>query len=66
MSDLLIALVKNPGILLAGFKETWRRIFERIVIKFTGPEATMACQDEHMCNILKTVIEDAVHGVQAI
>ena len=37
-----------------------------ILIKFTGPEATMEYQDDQMCVILKVVIDGAVHEVQSI
>ena len=36
------------------------------MIKVTRPEATMACQDYNLCDRHKAVIDDAVHGVQAI
>ena len=44
----------------------WLRLFAKIVLKATGPEATMACQDYQMRGRLKAVTEGAVHGVQAI
>ena len=42
----------------------WRRIFAKIVLKFTGPEATMAFQDDQMCSGLKSGIDGAIHRVQ--
>ena len=44
MSVRLIAFDKQSGVRLFGVRETWRCIFSEIVIKFTGPEATMSCQ----------------------
>ena len=41
-------------------------MFAKIVLKVTEPEAAMACQDDHMCAGIKTVINGAVHRVQAI
>ena len=36
------------------------------MVKVTVLEATMACQDDHICARLKAVIDGAVHRVQAI
>ena len=44
----------------------WRHIFSKIVLKVTGPEATMAFQDDYLCVGLKAGIGDAIHGVQAL
>ena len=46
--------------------ETWRRIFDKVVLKVTGQEATMGCQYDQMCAGLKAVIDVTVHSVQAI
>ena len=46
MSGWLIALDKQPGVRPVGVGETWRRLFANIVLKVTGPEATMKCQDD--------------------
>ena len=66
MSGHLIALDKNPGVRPVGVGETWRSLFSKIVLKVTVPEATMACQDDHMCAILKAGINGAIHKVQAL
>ena len=65
MFGRLIALDKQPGVQPVGIGEMWRRIFAKIVLKFTGPEATIAFQDDHMCAAFKAVIDSAIHGVQA-
>ena len=36
------------------------------MINVTGPEATMACQDDQIFAGLKALIDGAVYGVQAI
>ena len=46
--------------------ETWRRIFSKIMLKITGPEATMACQHDQLCAGIKEGINGAFHGVQDI
>ena len=51
---------------MVGVGEMWQRLFSKIVLNVTGPEATMACQDGQLCARLKAVIEGVVHGVQAI
>ena len=66
MSGRLIALDELPGMHPVGVGETWRRIFAKIMLKITGPEATMACQDKQLCAGLKAGIDGAVHGVKAI
>ena len=66
MSGLLIALDKQYGVCPVGVGETWRRIFDKIMLKVTGPEATMVCQDDQTCSGLKAGIDGAIHGVQAI
>ena len=64
LSGRMIALDKHPGVRPVGVGETWRRIFSKIVLKVTGPEETMACQDDQLCAGLKAGIDDAIHGVQ--
>ena len=59
-------LDEQPGVLPVGVGETWRRLFAKIVLKVTGIEVTMLCQDDHLCDGLKAGIDGAVHGVQAI
>ena len=66
MSGWLIALEKQPGVRSVGVGETWRHIFSKIVRKVTGPEATMACQDDLLCAVLKVVIDSTIHGVKDI
>ena len=52
--------------ILVGVGETWWRLFVKIVLKVTGPESIMACQDDHLCSVLKAGIDGTVHGFQAI
>ena len=66
MSVRLIALDKQPGVRPVGVGETWRHVFSKIALKFTGPEATMACQDDQLCAGLKVGINYTTHGVQAL
>ena len=66
MLGRLIAIDKQPGVRPVVVGETWWRLFANIVINVTVPEATMACQDDHMCAGLKSVIDGAIHGVQAL
>ena len=66
MSVHLIALDKQPGVWSVVVGETWRSLFAKIVLRVTGPEATMSCQDEQLCAGLKAVIDGAVHVVQAL
>ena len=66
MSGQLIALDKQPGVYLVGVGETWWRLFSKIALKVTGPEATMVCQDDQLCAGLKAGIDGAVHGVQSL
>ena len=66
MSGHLIVLDKQPGVRPVGVGETWRLIFSNIVLKVTGPEATMSCYDEQLYDGLKSAIYGAVHRVQAI
>ena len=66
MSGCLIAFDKQPGVHSVGFRETWRRLFDDIFLKFAVTEATMECQDDHLCAELKARINGAVNGVQDI
>ena len=66
MSGRLIALDKKSGVHPVGVRETWRYIFANVVLKFTKPEATMACQDDQLCAKLKAGIYGAVNRVQDI
>ena len=65
MSCRIIALDKNLDVRLVRVRETWKHIFN-IVLKVTGKESTMACQDHHMCAVLKSGIYGTFHGFQAI
>ena len=66
MSGRLIALDKEPGFHPVRLGETWRRLFSKTVRRIPGPADTSACQDDQMCAGLKSGIDSAVHGVQAI
>ena len=66
MSGRLIAIDKQPGVRPVGVGETWRRLFSEIVLKVTVPEATMVCQDDQRCAGLKSGINSAIHGIQAL
>ena len=46
MARRLVVLTNQTGVRLIGDRETWRHLFAHIVLKVTGPEATMECQDE--------------------
>ena len=65
MSGFLIALDKQPGVRLVGVERLWRRLFSKIVLKVTGPEATMAYQDDQLCAGIKAVIKGTIHWVKA-
>ena len=41
MSGWMIAIDKQPGVRPVGIGETWRLLLGKIVLKVTGPEATM-------------------------
>ena len=66
MSGRLIALDKQPGVGPVDVRETWQSIFANIVLKVTGIEATMACQDDQLRDRLKEGINGAIHRVQAL
>ena len=66
MSGRLIALEKQPGVHPVGVEETWRRLFDKIVLKVTGPEDTMVFKDYQLCAGLKAGIDGGVHEIQAI
>ena len=65
-SVCLIALDRHSIVRLVGVRETWRRIFSKIVLKVTVLEATISCQDDHLCDRLKAGIDGVLNGVQAI
>ena len=66
MSGRLIVLEKHPSVRPVRVGETWRRLFSKIMLKVTVPEATMAYQDDQLCAGLKAGINGAVYGVQDI
>ena len=66
MLGRLIALDKHPDVQPVGIGGTWRRLFPNIVLKVTGPEATMACQDGQLCARFNAGIGGVFRGVQAI
>ena len=66
MSGCIIMIDKKPGVQPVGVGETRRPLFSKIVLKVTGPEATMVCHDEQLCAGLKTGIDSAIHRVQAL
>ena len=66
ISGFLIVFDKNPGVHPIGVGENWRQSFAKFMMRVTVPEATNACQCDHICARLKAVIGDAVHGVQYI
>ena len=66
MSFHLIVIDKKPSVRLVDVGETWQHLFSKTVLKVTVPEATITCQDKHLCAGLKAVIDGAVHGVQYI
>ena len=66
MSGRLIALDKQPDVRHIGEGETWRRLFANIVLKFTVPEATIACQDDQLCAGINMGIDGVIHRVQAL
>ena len=41
-------------------------VLANIVLKLTGPEATMLCQNDQLRAGLKVRIDGAIHGVQAL
>ena len=62
MSVSMIVLDKGTGFCPVGVRKTWQRHFDKFVIRVTGPEATNAYQDDHICASLKGVIDGAVNG----
>ena len=64
MSGRPIALDKQPDLNPVGVGGIWQRLFANIVLKVTGPEATLVCQDDQLGARLKAGIDGAIHGVQ--
>ena len=48
MSGRLTTLDKQPDVRPVRVGEKWRQIFDKCVMRVTGPEATSACQDDHI------------------
>ena len=57
----LIALEEKPGVRPVGVGETWRHLFANTMIKATGTEENMECQDYQLCAGRKAVIDGAIH-----
>ena len=66
ISGFMIAFDKQLVVCPVSVIKTWRRLFARFLLKVTRPEATNACQDDHLCDWLKAITDGAVHGVQVI
>ena len=66
MSGHLIALGKQPGFRLVGVGKTWRRFFAYCVLRGTGTEANITCQDDQIFTAIKVGIDGSVQGVQNI
>ena len=66
VSSRLIALDKNPGVILVRVIETSRCLISKIFIKVTRSEAIMVCQDYRLCTSHKAEIYGTVHVAQAI
>ena len=63
MSGHLIGLDKQPGVWPVDVGEMWWRLFANILLKVTGPEATIAYHYDQLCAGLNAGIDGAVHGV---
>ena len=66
MSGFLVLLDKHLGVRPVDVGENLRRLFAKLVLWVTGPEATSACKGDHIFARIKFVIGGAVHGVQTI
>ena len=66
MSVCLIVLYKQTVISPFGVGETWRFLFSKFVLNFTGTKSTNMCHYYQICSELKEVIDRALHGVQVI
>ena len=66
MSGRLIKLDKQTGVRPVSVGEMWRGLFSKIVLKVTGIEATLACQDDQVYDGLKAGIDGSIHRVQAL
>ena len=62
----LIALNKSSGFHPIGTRETWRRLFEKVVLKCCGEEATTACGSIQLYADLKAGIEGSIHAANCI
>ena len=50
----------------SGLGETWQHIFAKIVLKGTGQEENMVCQDDQLCSGFNAGIDSATPWVQAL
>ena len=66
LSGRLISLDKIPRLRPVGIGETWFRLFDKCMLKVTGPEATHTCKDGHICERLKAVIYAELHEIQSM
>ena len=66
MSGRLIAPEKHPDARPVRVGETWRRLFDKIVLRVTRLEPNSTCQYEQICAGLKSGIDGIVHGAQYI
>ena len=64
MSGLPIALDELPVVRPVGIGETWRRLFDKCMLKVMGPDATHACNDDQLCVGLKSLIDGELYGVR--
>ena len=54
------------GFLIGGVGETRQRLFNKYMLRVTGPKATNECQYGKICDGLKEAIDRSILGVQAI
>ena len=66
VSGCLITLENNSIVCPVGVGETWRFLFSKFVLNFTGTKSTNMCHYYQICSELKEVIDRALHGVQVI
>eukprot|EP00957_Ditylum_brightwellii_P162832 12399607-Ditylum_brightwellii.AAC.1 len=64
MACRLVALDKSPGTRPVGIGEIIRRMAAKMVIRATGGEAKVACDNIQLCAGLEAGIEGAVHAVR--
>ena len=66
MYGRIINLEIPHGVHPFGLGENYRYLFDNILIRVTGPEATSVCQYDQLCAGLKAGIDGVLHRVQAI